>query len=63
MTALICFVWAIGFPRNSGLEQVKRFSVLDHDLTEAAGEMTPTLKVRRPAVYEHYADRFAELYE
>ena len=49
--------------RFARIEQVKRFSVLDHDLTEAAGEMTPTLKVRRPAVYEHYADRFAELYE
>jgi long-chain acyl-CoA synthetase len=49
--------------RFARVEQVKRFAVLDHDLTEAAGEMTPTLKVRRPAVYEHYADRFAELYE
>ncbi|MCU1504613.1 MAG: long-chain fatty acid--CoA ligase [Ilumatobacteraceae bacterium] len=49
--------------RFARIEQIKRFALLDHDLTEAAGEMTPTLKVRRPVVYEHYADRFAALYE
>jgi len=31
MTALICFVWAIGFPRSSGLEQVKRFEMIPAD--------------------------------
>jgi long-chain acyl-CoA synthetase len=43
-------------------EQVKRFFILDHDLSHATGELTPTLKVKRGVVAARYADRFAELY-
>jgi long-chain acyl-CoA synthetase len=49
--------------RFARIEQIKCFALLDHDLTQALGEMTPTLKVRRPVVYQHYADEFAALYE
>jgi long-chain acyl-CoA synthetase len=49
--------------RFARIEQIKRFAVLDHDLTQAGGELTPTLKVRRAVVYERYAERFAGLYE
>jgi long-chain acyl-CoA synthetase len=45
------------------IEQVKRFAILDHELTQAEGELTPTLKVKRGFVYEKYAERFNELYE
>jgi len=45
------------------IEQVKRFAILDHDLSQAAGELTPTLKVKRAFVYEKYADLFAGLYQ
>lgn len=45
------------------IEQIKRFAILDRDLTQAEGELTPTLKVKRAFVYEKYADLFARLYE
>ena len=45
------------------IEQIKRFAILDHDLTQAGGELTPTLKVKRSFVYDKYADLFARLYE
>jgi long-chain acyl-CoA synthetase len=45
------------------IEQIKRFAILDRDLTQADGELTPTLKVKRAFVYEKYADVFAGLYE
>jgi long-chain acyl-CoA synthetase len=44
-------------------EQVKRFFILDHDLSQATGELTPTLKVKRDVIAEAYADRFAALYD
>ena len=48
--------------RFSRIEQVKRFAILDHDLTVAHGELTPTLKVKRAVVYDRYHDVFAKLY-
>jgi long-chain acyl-CoA synthetase len=48
--------------RYAQVEQVKRFEILDHDLSEEAGELTPTLKVRRRVVYDRYADVFDALY-
>ena len=45
------------------IEQVKRFSILARDLSQDEDELTPTLKVRRQAVYDRHADLFAALYE
>jgi long-chain acyl-CoA synthetase len=44
------------------IEQIKRFAILDHDLTQAGGELTPTLKVKRAFVYEKHAEVFSGLY-
>src|SRR5919197_727220 len=43
-------------------EQVKRFFILDHDLSQETGELTPTLKVKRNVVYDKYAESFDALY-
>src|SRR5450755_3352947 len=45
------------------IEQIKRFAILDGDLTQERGELTPTLKVKRASVYASYAGVFAGLYE
>jgi long-chain acyl-CoA synthetase len=44
------------------VEKVKRFTILDHDLAQETGELTPTLKVKRNVVNEKYAHLFDELY-
>jgi long-chain acyl-CoA synthetase len=47
---------------RSRFEQVKRFAILPRDFTMEAGEITPTLKVRRRAVQEHFATNIDALY-
>ncbi|HEX8102413.1 MAG TPA: AMP-dependent synthetase/ligase [Solirubrobacteraceae bacterium] len=44
------------------VEQIKKFVILDHDLSQETGELTPTLKVKRNVINEKYAGLFEELY-
>ena len=44
------------------VEQIKKFALLDHDLSQESGELTPTLKLKRNVVNERYADVFEALY-
>jgi long-chain acyl-CoA synthetase len=43
-------------------EQVKKFVILDHDLSQETGELTPTLKVKRNVINDKYMPLFDELY-
>ena len=47
---------------RSRFEQVKRFAVLPRDFTMEAGEITPTLKLKRRVVQEHFAAEIERLY-
>jgi long-chain acyl-CoA synthetase len=49
--------------RLARIEQIKRFDILEHDMSQETGELTPTLKLKRAVVYQRYADRFDALYE
>jgi long-chain acyl-CoA synthetase len=44
------------------VEQIKKFALLGHDLTQEEGELTPTLKLKRNVVNQRYADVFEALY-
>lgn len=43
-------------------EGIKKFRILDRDLTEGEGELTPTMKVKRNVVFETYAKDIEKLY-
>jgi long-chain acyl-CoA synthetase len=46
----------------SRAESIRRFRILPVDFTEAGGQLTPTLKVRRSVVLEQFADEVEALY-
>jgi long-chain acyl-CoA synthetase len=46
----------------SKAEAVKVFRILPRDFTEASGELTPSLKVKRAVVMKEYADEIDEIY-
>ncbi|HYK06542.1 MAG TPA: long-chain fatty acid--CoA ligase [Gaiellaceae bacterium] len=48
---------------RSRYEQVKRFTILPRDFTMDAEELTPTLKLKRRVVAEHFGAELGELYE
>jgi long-chain acyl-CoA synthetase len=45
------------------VEQIKKFAILPRQLSIEGGELTPTLKVKRSKVSEHFADIIAGLYD
>jgi long-chain acyl-CoA synthetase len=49
--------------RFAQVEQIKRFVILARDLSEEAGELTPTGKVKRAVVYDRYGHALASMYD
>lgn len=47
----------------SDFERPKRIRFLPHELTEASGELTPSLKIKVPVVLQRYATLIEDLYE
>jgi long-chain acyl-CoA synthetase len=47
---------------RSRFEQIKRFAILERDFTIEDGEVTPTLKLKRGVVEEHFAAEIERLY-
>jgi long-chain acyl-CoA synthetase len=44
-------------------ETIKKFTVLADDFTEAAGEVTPSLKIKRKVVVDKYRSVIDAMYE
>jgi len=47
----------------ASFETIKRFHIVPTDFTVEAGELTPTLKIKRKIVVEKYAEQLEELYD
>ncbi|MCB0827934.1 MAG: long-chain fatty acid--CoA ligase [Solirubrobacterales bacterium] len=46
----------------ASVEQIKRFEILPADLTQEGGELTPTMKLKRPVIVSKYEDVIEGLY-
>ncbi len=46
----------------AGFETIKKFELLDRDLSPEAGELTPTLKVRRRVIMQRFSDLIDSMY-
>ncbi|MGI9419947.1 MAG: AMP-dependent synthetase/ligase [Geminicoccaceae bacterium] len=49
--------------RLSAIERIRRFKIMPEPFTIESGLMTPTLKLKRQAIYRKYEDVIAELYK
>ena len=47
---------------KASFEQIKRFKILSRDFAAEEDEVTPTMKLRRKIVAEHFADEIEDLY-
>lgn len=48
--------------RDSIREQVKKFAIIDRELSIEADDLTPSMQLRRKVVITEFADQLAALY-
>lgn len=46
----------------AGFEQIKKFSILSEEFSIESGEMTPTLKMKRNVIEDHFKDVIDQMY-
>jgi long-chain acyl-CoA synthetase len=46
----------------SQAERIRKFAVLDRELTEASGHLTPSMKIKRARVMADFADSVDRVY-
>lgn len=46
----------------ASFEKIKKFTLLPNEFTMESGELTNTLKIRRPVINRHYADEIEAMY-
>ena len=44
-------------------EQIKRFTLIAHHFSMESGELTNTLKIRRPVIYKNFKEVVDKMYE
>ena len=50
--------------KNLGqVEKIKKFTLLPNEFTQEKGEITPTQKIRRKVINEHYKDIIEQMYK
>ena len=47
---------------RSRFEQIKKFVILPRDFSPEEGEITPTLKLKRRVVLDHFANEVESIY-
>ena len=49
-------------PQFARVENIRKFNILPRNLSVEDGELTPTLKIKRRIVYEHFEDEIESMY-
>lgn len=44
-------------------EKIRRFTIIPHHFSVESGELTDTLKIRRPIIYKNYQEIIDKMYD